>query len=134
MAPKKAHTILSLNKRLTELEKTIKSMQDQLAGKKSTPRTEKSLSKVESFNGEEVPGVVESGNNMLMNHADRMRSLDNTIRIMSPTFLQDGRHTSQNLSGICNFVVTQEMLDEYYSQFKHEGGFVVPIKKVASEE
>ena len=132
-APKK-HTILSLNKRLEAAEKTIKALQDQLAGKKSTPRSEKSLNKVESFNGEEVPGVRENTGGMLMNHADRMRSLDNTIRIMSPTFLVDGRHTSENLSGICNFLVTQEMLDEYYSQFVHEGGYVVPIKKVANEE
>jgi hypothetical protein len=134
-APKKQqkHTILSLNKRLAEAEKTIKAMQDQLAGKKSTPRSEKSLNKVESFNGEEVPGVRERAGGMQMNHADRMMSLDNTIRIMSPTYLVDGRHTSENLSGICNFLVTQEMLDEYYGMYEHKDGFVVPIKQVANE-
>ena len=129
--------LIAALERIEKLEETINIMADQLElvarkldGKNnSTPRKDNSIQKVESHNDEEIPMPEADGSALVMNHADKMRSLDNVVRILAPSYLgEDGRHTLENLSGVCGFKVTKEMQDEVYANIRHEGGLVVPIE------
>lgn len=131
-APKKAkkpsHTCASLNKRIETLELQVVELLEKLAGPvTSVPRTEKTIQKVESYNGEDIP-LPDDATGLQMTHADKLRSIDNAVRILAPTYLdkETNRHSLVNLKAICGFPVTQEMQDEVYANIKHEGGFVVP--------
>jgi hypothetical protein len=129
-APKKQHTIKSLNKRLEVLEELFAKQADPTVSEPTTvERTDNSINKVESFNGEEIPLPENDGNGLTMNHADRMQSLQNVVQVLAPSFIDKAtnRHTRANLSSVCGFTVTEQMHDEIYSHWKHEGGFLVAI-------
>jgi len=133
---KENHTIMSLNKRLTELEDMVlalvtdnEEMREKLESKQSTARKANSINKVEDFNDEEIPMPESDGRALVMNYADQMRSLDNAMRILAPSYIdkETNRHTPENLGAICGFKVTPDMHDALYADFKHEGGVVVAI-------
>jgi hypothetical protein len=122
---KKNHTIASLQKRIVALEEQVQELLKLSTGKTSTERTDTSIQKVESFNGEEIPAATE---NLRMNSADKVRSMENVIKILPPNYIEDGRHSITNISAVCGFEVTQEMHDDLYSRVKHQAGLVVDIK------
>jgi hypothetical protein len=123
-APKKNHTIASLQKRIVALEETVQELLKLSTGKTGTKRTETSIQKVEDFNGEEIPAATE---NLRMTPADKVRSMENVIKILPPNYIEDGRHSITNIAAVCGFEVTPEMHDDLYSRVKHQAGLVVDI-------
>ena len=127
---KPSHTCASLNKRIETLENQVADLLKLAAGPiTSVPRSDKTIQKPESYNGEDIP-LPDEGARLQMTHTDKLRSIDNAVRILAPTYLdkETNRHSLVNLKAICGFSVTQEMQDEVYANIKHEGGFVVPVE------
>lgn len=128
-APKKKkcqHTIMSLNKRIETLEEQVIELLKVVKGDTGSKRTEKSIQKVEDFNGEEIPAPEQK---LKMNEADKLRSMENAIKILPPNYIDEkGRHSTTNIEAVCGFKVTPEMHDELYSKVKHQAGMVVDIK------
>jgi hypothetical protein len=48
--------------------------------------------------------------------ADKLQCVINAVRILPPNYMVDGRHTGVNVSAICGFPVTEEMLDMVYDK------------------
>lgn len=88
------------------------------------PKTEptNTLNKVESFNGETVPPPEEneSGLGFRMSLDDKVYSMLNTVKVLPPNLIKDGRHSKENIQALNCFVVTDEMMDLLYKDFKHE--------------
>ncbi len=128
-APKKKkcqHTIMSLNKRIETLEAHVIELLKTIKGETGTKRTEKSIQKVEDFNGEDIPAHEAK---LKMNAADQLRSMVNAIKILPPNYIdENSRHSMINISAVCGFPVTTDMHDELYSKVKHQAGVVVDIK------
>jgi hypothetical protein len=81
-----------------------------------------SIQKVEEFNGEKVPDYTES--NMKMNHDEQVFSIINTLKILPPNMIINGRHSIDNVQSLNGrFRVTDELMDEAYSRFKHDDWF-----------
>lgn len=77
------------------------------------------IQKVEKFNGEEVPVIETTG----MNRWDRQDMIDsiiNTIKILPPNMIKNGRHLKENIQAINVFKVTDELIDEAYQIFQHD--------------
>lgn len=98
------------NDRLDALEAKIEEL---LVKRKSV-----SLQKVEGFNGEEIPQQEES--RMKMTHEEKLVSMTNAAKILPPNMIVDGRHSRENVQALVGFLVSEEMMDEVYSKFKHE--------------
>lgn len=106
------------------LEEIIASIHDRLEKleakvfKKSEPAT---INKVEEHYGE-IPHENIPKDNSGFSEADKLFSVLNAIKILPPNLIVDGRHTLSNVQAInARFVVTEEMLDEVYKEFKHDG-------------
>lgn len=83
-------------------------------------RTGKSLIKVETYNGEEVPEQDYSSTDK-MSYDEQLFSILNTIKILPPNLIVKGRHTLENVQALNGrFRITEEMMDDAYSQFIHE--------------
>lgn len=115
---------VSLTERITELEEKLDRM---LSGKTgSTPRDEKSIQKVETFNNEEIPAPRDESSMNVMTDADKLRSMQNAIKILPPNYLdKDGRHSITNIQAIVGFPVTTDMMNEVYRNVEHRNGFLV---------
>jgi len=106
------HTVLSLNKRITELETQVARMLGAFGTDKS-----KSLSKTEEHMGNE-PELPEQ-RNLKMNRAMQIQSMRNAIAILPPNLKdEEGRHSIINIGRICGFKPTLEMYDEAYEGIK----------------
>lgn len=68
--------------------------------------------------GEEQP--VREDTRMKMALEDKIISMRNAIKILPPNYVKDGRHSKENVSAICGFVVSDEMMDEAYKDFSHD--------------
>jgi len=79
----------------------------------------KSIQRVEKFNDEEVPEQRESSA-IKMTDSDKIMSAKNAVKILPPNMIVDGRHSKENIGAICGFVVTDEMMEEIYFDFKHD--------------
>ena len=100
-------TIKDLVIRINELENRLSILEP----KKATEG--KSINKVETFNGEEEP---KQRSNMSMGSKDKLLSAQNAVKILPPNLIVDGRHIAKNVSAICGFIVSEEMLDEVYAE------------------
>jgi hypothetical protein len=49
----------------------------------------------------------------------KLQSMLNAVKILPPNFVRDGRHKKENIRALCGFVITDEMMDEVYSNYKH---------------
>lgn len=56
---------------------------------------------------------------MAMDEEHRLQSAMNVIKILPPNMIKNGRHTIENVSAICGFKVSEEMLDILYKTYKH---------------
>lgn len=72
-----------------------------------------SINKVETFNGEKE---LSQRSNMSMDNKHKILSAQNAVKILPPNMIVDGRHLAKNVSAICGFVVSEEMMDEVYSE------------------
>lgn len=94
-------------------EKAFQSIEDRLdALEKIVYRKAPSIQKVEAFNGEEEIQREES--NLKMQYEDKIASVQNACKILPPNLLIDGKHVPKNVSAICGFLVTEEMIDRAY--------------------
>lgn len=95
------------------MEKAIRSSEDRLNEiEKIVYRKAPSIQKVEAFNGEEEIQREES--NLKMQYEDKIASVQNACKILPPNLLVDGKHVPKNVSAICGFLVTEEMIDRAY--------------------
>lgn len=78
-----------------------------------------SINKVEDFN-RETPTNIEEYNRLKLDEEDKIQSMLNTIKILPPNMIRDGRHLKENVQAICGFMVTEELMDKVYANFKHE--------------
>jgi hypothetical protein len=79
------------------------------------------LQKVEQFNGEEVPERIDKPTGMTVwEDEDKVNSIVNTIKILPPNMIRDGRHTIENIQAINVFRVTPELIDAAYNIFQHD--------------
>lgn len=101
-----------LEDRIVDLEASVFALQ---GAKKEKPAN--SIHKVEDFNGEEIPEVVD---NMKMQYEDKLDSIRNACAILPPNKIVNGRHTKENCAAICGFIVDDDMLDTVYATFKHD--------------
>ena len=78
------------------------------------------LHKVETFNNEVIPEVEDNRTGMNhWNEQDKIDSITNTIKILPPNMIRDGRHIIENIQALNVFKVTQELVDKAYSNFSH---------------
>ena len=79
------------------------------------------LQKVEIFNNEEVPDRNEEASGMTKwNEEDKVNSIINTIKILPPNMIVNGRHKIENIQALNVFRVTEELIDKAYENFSHE--------------
>jgi hypothetical protein len=81
------------------------------------------IQKVETFNGEEVPEVEadkEGSIGWRMTPEEKLQSVLNSVKILPPNMIKDGRHSVENVQALNCFKVTEEMLDKVYANFVHE--------------
>lgn len=69
--------------------------------------------------GETEPVLFEE-RAMAMKYEDKIGSMTNAVKILPPNMLVDGRHTAENVGAICGFIVSDEMMDDVYTNFKHD--------------
>jgi LPS O-antigen subunit length determinant protein (WzzB/FepE family) len=94
-------------------EKALQSIEERLDTlEKIVYRKAPSIQKVETFNGEEEIQREES--NLKMQYEDKIASVQNACKILPPNLLVDGKHVPKNVSAICGFLVTEEMIDRAY--------------------
>lgn len=77
----------------------------------------KNLQKSEQVAGE---AAAEHRDNMQMTRFHKLLSMRNTLKILNPKLMVDGRHLATNVSAICGFKVDQEMMDEAYKMLDAE--------------
>ena len=102
--------IENLTDRITALEEMLK---EKAAPKHST------INKMETFNSEVEPELPPE-RSMGMDYSDKLASMLNAIKILPPNMIKDGKHSKENIGAICGFIVTDEMLEAIYSDFKHD--------------
>ena len=107
MALEKQQTIKSLAKIIKEQDERIKALEEKVF------RKVKSIHHVEDFNGDVAPAPREN-NKLKMDLQDKLVSVKNACAILPPNLKVNGRHDVTNVSAICGFVVTEDMLDYVY--------------------
>jgi hypothetical protein len=109
---KQKHTVLSLNKRVTELETQLARIMKAFGNE-----TGKSINKTEEHMGGE-PETPQS-RKMRMSEEMKIQSMKNAIAILPPNLLDDeGRHSIINIGRICGFKPTLDMYDRVYEELK----------------
>lgn len=79
------------------------------------------LHKVEAFNGEVVPEVEDNRTGMgNWSEQDKIDSITNTIKILPPNMIKDGRHVIENIQALNVFKITPELIDKAYANFAHD--------------
>jgi len=80
------------------------------------------LTNVEKFNGETVPQPEEREGSLgwRMSFEDKVYSMINTAKVLPPNMIKNGRHLKENIQALNCFIVTDEMMDALYKDFKHE--------------
>lgn len=107
-------TIEELLKRVCALENTIADDKEN-----KTKKQEATINKIETYNGDATPTAHEDSA-MRLNYSDKIFSAKNAAKILPPNLIVEGRHSRENISAICGFQVTEEMMDEIYLDFKHD--------------
>lgn len=108
----KKHTIISLNKRIVELEEQVARLLKAF-GKDNS----QSINKTEEHMGGEPETQQEK--KMKMGEEMKMQSMKNAIAILPPNLLDDeGRHSIINIGRICGFRPTLEMYDQVYQELE----------------
>lgn len=78
------------------------------------------LHKVEDFNGETVPVREERTGMGNWSEEDKINSILNTIKILPPNMISNGRHRLENIQALNVFPITEELVDKVYSNFSHD--------------
>jgi hypothetical protein len=126
--------LLNVNRRLKvvesvliELSKENADLTERLAALEQgkTKKVEPGINKIETFNGEKTPAPEDK---MQMTHDNKIQSMVNAITFLPPNFVEDGRHSIENIQAIVGFNVSQELLDEVYSKHEHVGYEVRLVK------
>ena len=79
-----------------------------------------SICKTEDMNDELQTPIEQYSNNMRMDEDDRLQNMLNTIKILPPNMIVDGRHRKENIEAICGFKISDELMDKLYANFVHE--------------
>jgi|ERR1019366_2831700 hypothetical protein len=77
------------------------------------------LHKVEDYNGEDIPEFEKSENGFIMNREEKLQSILNTVKILPPNMILNGRHLKENVQALNRFKVTDKMLDDVYANYTH---------------
>ena len=80
------------------------------------------ITNVEDFNGESLPELEEKEGSLgfRMSFEDKVFSMLNTVKVLPPNLIKNGRHLKDNVQALNCFIVTDAMMDELYKDFKHE--------------
>lgn len=78
------------------------------------------LQKVETFNNEVVPEREEGSGMTSWSEQDKIDSITNTIKILPPNMIKNGRHSIENIQALNCFKVTDDLIDKAYANFTHE--------------
>mgnify|MGYP005844839567 CR=1 FL=1 len=101
-------TVRSLQKQINELFERVDTLEKRLE-----PAPRSSLHKIETHTGETNPAPREK-TNIHMDESFRVQSVKNASKILPPNRMVDGRHTKEDLSAICGFKVTDEIVEQVY--------------------
>jgi len=109
---------------LTEIQKNIADLfekYNELTEKLEQRKTVKqaTINNMETFNGESDSGPREDSR-LRLNFSDKIVSAKNAAKILPPNLIIDGRHTKENISAICGFVVDEDMMDVIYENLVHD--------------
>ncbi len=107
--------IVKLEAQIEDINEHLQKVLKQIA--ELTPKQIKTIHKMEAFNGDIAPEVV--NDQMKMTLADKLISMKNAATILPPNFIVNGRHTRENIQAIVGFLVSEEMMDELYLTFSH---------------
>jgi len=107
------HTPLKNNDLILKLMERVEALESQVF------RKDPSINRVETFNGEtEIPAREET--NIKMGDKDKLQSMVNAIKILPPNYVVDGRHSKENVSAICGFKASDDMMDKAYAMINGE--------------
>jgi hypothetical protein len=127
--------VMSLNKRLTEIEADYKDFQEKCESVLSlvvgritelqeeitvlkTPapkKAVKTIQSVETHNGEKEPEPRDDG--MYLNTKDQINSMVTLICLLPPNMVdENNRQPLINVKAICGFAINEEMMDRAYAQ------------------
>jgi hypothetical protein len=87
--------------------------------KEETIKVEDSIQRVEVVNGEKIPTEGEMYFGMKMTDEDRIYSMTNAVKVLPPNMIKNGRHLRENIQALVGFIVTEEMVDKVYENYKH---------------
>jgi len=107
MALEKQQNIKSLTKIIKEQDERIKKLEDEVF------KVVKSIHHVEECNSEIVAEPREE-RGLKMGYQDKLTSVKNACAILPPNLKVNGRHDTTNVTAICGFIVTKDMLDYVY--------------------
>jgi len=133
---KPTHNIFSLNKRVETLEQENIDLKKELEGldkltllvkelieqgkpAPAPPAKQADINNTQEMTGEDAPTVRET-NNLDMDEKFQVQSMINALKILSPSFLVEGKQTIANVQAVCGFTVTQEKLDKAYEKLDSE--------------
>jgi hypothetical protein len=113
-----SQTITSLAKELRELRDEFNALKEQVTNfvtKDNAAKARKPFLKVEEHYGEKVPEQRKE-TNIKMDDYYKLQSVKNACKILPPNRIVDGRHDLEDVSAICGFKVSDEMLDAVYQE------------------
>lgn len=113
---RKTENIQSLLKRILALEARAEEAEEKhdLLYARVFRTKGQSLNKAHGHTAETAPVIEEDRTHI--DDADKLQCVINAVRILPPNYMVDGRHTCVNVSAICGFPVTEEMLDMAYDK------------------
>lgn len=97
--------LIRVNQRLEEYFKAIEEK-----------REVKRIASINKLEIQETHVEQREESKMKMDYQDQLASMRNAVAILPPNLMEDGRHTLENISAICGFKATEEMLDEVYGE------------------
>lgn len=102
---------MTTNKELEKLVNELTSRVESLEAKKVAV---KSIHRLEAHS-KDVQPEPRKETILKMNFEEQVRSMKNAIKILPPNMVdEEGRHKSKNISAICGFAVTDEMMELAY--------------------
>jgi len=111
--------LAELKKEVKELFEKYKELDNKIERKNNKPKDQASINKLEGFNNEQDSGPRDN-ERLRLTFSDKIVSAKNAAKILPPNLIVEGRHTRENISAICGFVVDDDMMDEIYTDLKHD--------------
>lgn len=110
--------LTEIQKKIEDLFRKYNDLTAKIEERFNKPKQQASINKTEEFNGERDSGPREEGG-LRLTQSDKIVSAKNAVKILPPNLVVEGRHTKENISAICGFVVDEDMMDVVYEDFVH---------------